>query len=178
MTSEKPAHRGGIRRRPTALRGRRPDAVDWISWRYYTSAVLLSIAWYGVVHLSPFLRISVQSNGIMEIGTTGTMALFAAAGLPVAAVFRRPIVCARGAMHLVLGAVLPYVAAVIFLILTSCVVSIRRGSFHEALVLPFWGLWFTVLSCFVVIPFGVLCQLLLSASGRRGKLQRQDVGRD
>jgi hypothetical protein len=89
--------------------------------------------------------------------------------LIVAGAFRRWIGSAESfAQHLTRAAVIPYVGCLIYLTLWNLWAmsrDLRRGggvNLHDSLVLYPWGLAYTLAACFVIVPYGLLCQYVMS----------------
>ena len=69
--------------------------------------------------------------------------------------------------HFVRGAVIPYLGCFVFLTLSSALLWIRSllygglANLHDTLSLYAMGFMGAVLSCFIVIPYGLFCQYVM-----------------
>jgi hypothetical protein len=133
--------------------------------RYLATAGLLGLGWFAVLlvpgwtraWLSPDLR-----------GAASNAALLVVTSMAIAWIFRRVIARASSWRDRWLrAALLPYVGCVLYLTLWNAVEAARGLAHgapfqaHDAAVLYVWGLGQALLACFVVVPFGLLCQWAL-----------------
>jgi hypothetical protein len=129
--------------------------------RYTAVAALLGAGWFVVLLVPSWTRIWLLHRGTIMLN----VGLMVATSVIVAWVFRGTIGRATERREQwVRAALLPYAGCAIYLTLwnlMNAVIDIARfRSFnvHDALVLYPWGLWSSMVACFVVVPYGFLCQ--------------------
>ena len=133
--------------------------------KYYAVAVIVSLLWWPLLQLAPNMRRILGGPGVLEVGTVVQLLLFAAAGLVTAFLFRRAISTARGVRSVVLGIVLPFVAAEAFCI--SLVIYHSVIGTSDVWHAVFWGPVMAVGAFYVVIPLGIATQYIMQRVGGR-----------
>ena len=138
-------------------------------WYFVTSA-LLGAGWFVVLLIPTWTRQWFLGDRRL-IGWH--IAILALASMLVAWIFRSYIGGADGAReHLKRALLLPYVGCLIYLALWNALSLIRAiahgwsPEFHDMLVLFPWGLGSALAACFVVIPYGLLCQTVMRSQLR------------
>ena len=155
---------------------RKPEGGAMKRVGYFATAALLGAGWFVVLLLPPWTREWLLSD---RQRVAWHVAMLAVAGVLVAKFFRRYIDSANGAgQHLQRALLLPYTGCLVYLaswnVFTWCQDVAHRSphQVHDMLVLFPWGFMYALAACFVVIPYGLLCQhamqraLEWSAEGR------------
>ncbi|MCM3880511.1 MAG: hypothetical protein ND807_10430 [Vicinamibacterales bacterium] len=131
--------------------------------KYCATAAALGIGWFLVLLLPSMSREWL----LADIGPN--LACLVAASVIVAVGFRRYIGSAETiGSHLVRAIALPYVGCFVFLSLWAALMwtrSLLRGglaNLHDTLSLYVMGLMATALSFYIVIPYGWLCQYVMT----------------
>jgi len=137
-----------------------------VSWLYISAALATSVAWYPVLLLLPQHRKAIVPGGFLEFSIGGIFLFLGIAGLCVALCWRNKISKAEGWTNVALGASLPYVGAFIFCVLVSLAMAGKRGNFGEFIVLPFWGILYSLAGFYVIVPYGIACQYIMRWAGR------------
>jgi len=142
---------------------------------YCGTAVVMGLVWYAALLVAPATRgflLKSWSNWShsLIVWRVESVPLLCLASFGVATTWRRWIVQARGWQHLFLGVVLPFYGCVLFLcgvIVVSHVEFAQPfGIVHpENLGTLFWGLVTAMTSAHVVIPMGLLSQLVMHRVG-------------
>lgn len=95
--------------------------------------------------------------------------LLVAASTVLAGLFRGVIGAADSVGgHVMRGALIPYIGCVVYLSLWNVYTWGRHAVYgglanlHDSLVIYPWGLLFALMACLVVVPYGCLCQFILS----------------
>jgi hypothetical protein len=127
--------------------------------KYYAVAAVVSLLWWVLLQLAPNMREILGGPGVLEVSSAVQLALFAAAGLVTAFLFRRAISKACGARSVVLGVALPFVAAEAFCVLLVTYHSVigTSDTWHAVI----WGPIMAAGAFYVVIPLGVATQYIM-----------------
>ena len=141
------------------------------------TAGVLGLGWFLVLLIPGITRTWLLSSVGMNI------VCLIAASVFVALVFRPFIDRAETfTEHLLRAAVIPLVGCFVFLSLWNAALWGRTllfgglANIHDTLSLYVMGMLATVVSCLVVIPYGLLCQYVMSrASSRRDTRALSDV---
>jgi hypothetical protein len=136
------------------------------SLRYYGTGGLLGLGWLGVLMIPS----STRAWLLGEKGAWVWNVLFlVATSVLVAKVFRGFIARAETlSEHLVRAITVPYAGCMLYLTFWNIwnwsrhLASGTSASMHDTLVLYVWGVAFTTLAFFVVVPYALLCQWLMS----------------
>lgn len=148
---------------------------------YYGSAVLVSACWYPALRLVPQLRVAMDA---LELGRPELIGLLVVAGVATAALFRKRIICASGLKNLVLGALLPFLTMLLFISSMLLYKGMRGGlGGGDVGATLYYGPMFTLMGAYVVVPTGILSQLVMRWAGSRSdrpnepmQLDRPSVG--
>jgi hypothetical protein len=138
--------------------------------RYCFTAAGLGVGWFVVLMIPDVTRQWLLAD------VRGNLLCLAAASVLVAVGCRSFIERAETfSQHLVRAAVVPYLGCVIFLSLWAGLFWARSllggglANLHDMLSLYAMGMVAAVVSCFVVVPYGLLCQYVMNAaSSERG----------
>lgn len=149
--------------------------------RYLASAALLGCGWFPILLVPSWTRGWLLSS---PRWIAGNVVLLAASSMVLAWLFRGVIAGARARSEHVRNALLlPYAGCVIYLTLWNAATWIeglaRGGStnLHDSLVLYPWGLGYAMAACFVVVPYGYLCQVLMSRAAEPAASSRDRAPR-
>jgi len=133
--------------------------------RYVTTAALLGLGWFVVLLLPGMTR-----GWLVENALSGLL-LLPLASVLVALTFRGFIArAATFGQHLLRAVVLPYVGCAVYLGLWAAwwwaehAFSGNLANLHDTLSVFAMGLVATAVSCFVVVPWGLVCQYALCAA--------------
>ena len=132
---------------------------------YYGAAVLVSACWYPALRLAPQLREAMEA---LELGTHELIGMLVIAGVATAALFRKRITCASGLKSLSLGALLPFLAMLLFVssMLLYKGIRGRHGGGDVPAALAYAPV-FTLMGAYVVVPMGILSQFVMRWVGSR-----------
>ena len=132
--------------------------------RYCATAGALGVGWFGVLLVPRLTREWLLAD------VPQNLACLVVASVVVAVVCRRYIDRADTlGDHLVRAVVIPYLGCIVFLSLAAALLWMRRflhgglANLHDTVSLYVMGLTATTLSFFVVIPYGLLCQYVMSS---------------
>jgi hypothetical protein len=137
--------------------------------RYCSTAAALGVGWFLV------LLIPRMTRDWLLASVPQNLACLVAASIIVAVACRRFILRADtlGA-HLVRATVIPYLGCLVFLSLTALIIWTRSflsgglANMHDTVSLYVMGLTATTVSMFVVVPYGLLCQYVMSSASTPG----------
>jgi len=136
--------------------------------RYFAVAALLGLGWFPVLLVPRWTRDwLLGERGLLP----WNLAFLALTSVIVAGAFRGAIERASGlAGHLRRAVLLPLAGCVIYLTIWDLYAWIRQLVFgglmsgYETLILYLWGLASTLAACFVVVPYGLLCQYVMKGA--------------
>ena len=153
------------------------DAV-FTRWSYPIVAFLLGVIWY-----VGFLLPEVTRGWLLHFPIAHLL-IMCVSSLLVALSARKLNSRARGIMHVVLAVMLPVYGALLFTIGSSLVllavtllqhcVGWAIAQAHDFLVIPFWGLLATGAAYYVVLPLGLLSQIVMKAVDTRSRTSAAD----
>lgn len=132
---------------------------------YYVLAAILGAGWYLVLLLPPWTRAWLTG----EPRTAGwSIAELMLTSVIVAALFRRTIQTSHtwGA-HMVRALTIPYAGCLVYLTVWNAGVWARTllfgglANLHDTMAVYVWGTRDALFSCFVVVPYGLVCQVVL-----------------
>jgi hypothetical protein len=136
--------------------------------RYLVTAAFLGAGWFVVLLIPTWTRQWLLEDRGSIVGHVAALAL---ASMLVAWIFRHYIGGADGlGQNLKRALLLPYVGCLIYLALWNALTLARAVAHgwspevHDMLVLFPWGLGSALAAFFVVIPYGLLCQVLMKAA--------------
>jgi hypothetical protein len=144
--------------------------------RYCITAGILGAGWFAVLLLPGITREWLRNAPLQNV------ACLLAASVMVALVFRRFIARASTfGEHLVRAIVLPYIGCLTYLSLWAALLWTRTLLFgglanvHDTLSLYALGFVAAVIACFVVVPYGLVCQYVMN--GTAAAVSEGDAGR-
>lgn len=134
--------------------------------RYYVTATALGAGWFIVLLIPAWTRQWLLGDRQIVAWHVAGLAL---SSFLVAYAFKRWIGTADSfASHLRRAAILPYAGCLAYLTLFNIFIWLKQifvgglTNLYETLILYPWGLSYALIACFVVIPYGLLCQILMS----------------
>ena len=140
-----------------------------ICTRYYLCATIVSIGWYPVLLVPSLSRDWLLSRASVPLD----LGLLAVAGVCIAHFFKNFIISADGAFdRIVRATVLPLLGSALYLVLTVITLWLHQAFYgglanvHDSMSLVVTGLVATIISCYVTIPYGFICQLCLEWSAK------------
>lgn len=136
-----------------------------MSRTYLLSSILLSAGWYPLLLLLKFHRIALV--GALAVPSYLMFILIVVTGVFVSTLFYQRIRNAKRFENLILGAVLPYIGALIFLFLSGLISAFYQGGFNTLVAVMVYGMVFSFVGFYLIIPYGIVCQYLLQYAGRQ-----------
>ena len=132
---------------------------------YFGGAALLSACWYPVLLIPPDLR---EALSALELSAPESILLLGVGGVTISAVFRKAIIEARGLKCVALGALLPFVAMLVFVVAMLLYKGVQGGLGGGDIPSAFiYGTLFTLTGAYVVAPMGIVSELAMRWLGRR-----------
>jgi hypothetical protein len=132
---------------------------------YYTLAAILGAGWFLVLLVPPWTRAWLTGESRMAGWSFAEMVL---TSVIVAGVFRRAIRTSHTwRSHLVRALTIPYAGCLIYLTVWNAGVWARTlflgglANLHDSLAVYAWGTGYALIACFVVVPYGLVCQVVL-----------------
>lgn len=144
---------------------------------YLAAAALLGAGWFLVLCLTPMTREWLVADLVQNL------VLLVVTSVVVALAFRKFIASAdtfRG--HVLRAMALPYVGCVVFLSLAAGSMWLETmvfgglASLHDTVSLYVMGLSAALIAFIVVVPYGLICQYVMSAIAERGLSARSGRG--
>jgi len=136
--------------------------------RYHLTAAALGAGWFPVLLVPGMTREYLTSDPWWNV------AFLVAASVIVAAALRGYIGRASGlGAHLLRAATVPYAGCLVFLCLSAALLWARTlvfgglANLHDTLSLFAMGMTAAVLCCLVVVPYGLVCQVVMAALARQ-----------
>lgn len=132
--------------------------------KYYLTAGALGVGWFCVLLLPGLTREWLLSSSGQNL------VCLVAASFIVAAVCRRFINCAVTlGDHLLRALVIPYLGCFVFLTLVAALLWLRTllfgglANLHDTISLYAMGMMAAVMYFFIIIPYGLFCQYVMSS---------------
>jgi len=132
---------------------------------YYALAAILGAGWFLVLLLPPWTRAWLTGESRTAAWNFAGIML---TSVIVAAVFRRAIQTSHTwGGHVVRALTIPYAGCLIFLTLWNAGVWVRMllfgglANLHNSIAVYVWGIGDALIACFVVVPYGLVCQVVL-----------------
>ena len=136
--------------------------------RYSVTAALLGAGWFVVLLIPRITR-----TWLLEDVWTN-LACLIITSVAVSVLCRRTIERAETTGdHLIRAALIPYLGCLVFLSLWTAIhwgQTLLYGglaNLHDTMSLYLMGMTAALLSCFIVVPYGLLCQYVMNAAGSR-----------
>lgn len=153
-----------------------PQAGNGAMLRYCLTAGALGAGWFPVLLVPAATRAWLLSDVPQGLGC------LVAASVVVAVACRR-FIGGAGTLreHLVRAALLPYLGCLVFLGMCVGLMWARTllfgglANLHDSLSLFVMGTTAAALSCYVVVPYGLLCQYVMSTVARSGSPDARHV---
>ena len=143
---------------------------------YYMLAAILGAGWFLVLLVPPWTRQWLIGEPRMVGWTMGEMML---TSVIVAATFRRAIQTSdTWGAHVLRALTIPYAGCLIYLTVWNLRVWARTllfgglANLHDSIAVYYWGTFYALIACFVVVPYGLVCQVAL-----KELLDRTDASR-
>jgi hypothetical protein len=133
--------------------------------RYCSTAAALGVGWFLVLLVPRMTREWLLANALQNLGCLVVASV-------IVAVACRGFIDRADTLgaHLVRAAVIPYFGCIVVLSLSAAMLWARTflygglANLHDTVSLYVMGLTATTVSLFVVIPYGLLCQYVMSSA--------------
>ena len=132
---------------------------------YYLLAAVLGAGWFLVLLIPTWTRSWLIGEPRMIGWTMGEMVV---TSVIVAAIFKRAIQLSDSwGAHILRSLTIPYAGSFVYLTVWNARVWTRTllfgglANLHDTMAVYYWGMCYAVVACFVVVPYGLLCQVVL-----------------
>ncbi len=137
--------------------------------RFYATALTLGFGWFAVLLIPQSTRGWILGGGGGPGAILANLSAVPISSLLTAFIFRSWIASARSLGGNVLRAIsLPYAGCLIYLSFYNVYagsvdyVNVGRINVHDSFVLYYWGLMYTALASYVIVPYSFFCQWILN----------------